>query len=173
MVCCSRKIAMKQCCKYIFPFFRISSKCGLSQEASAFFWMFSLWLYNEGREFERFQFRVNVYQQQSFTSSTLLFQLDGGSCFSNIHFTLSGKAGSPDANGIIRSIRKEEALQSQTLVRIRTSTISPNKEIPAGLRVSCASLRACPYFGLTLKYLRVRLYHFICFFIKTKKHRHA
>ena len=123
---------------------------------------------NEGREFERFQFRVNVYQQQSFPSSTLLFQLDRGSCFSNIHFTLSGKAGSPDANGIIRSIRKEEALQSQTLVRIRTSTISPNKEIPAGLRVSCASLSACPYFGLTLKYLRVRLYHFICFLQKQK-----
>ena len=88
-------------------------------------------IYNEGREFERFQFRLNVYQQQSFTSSTLLFQLDRGSCFSNIHFTLSGKAGSPNANGIIRSIRKEEALQSQTLVRIRTSSNQPKQGNPS------------------------------------------
>ena len=129
----------------------------------------SLIIYNEGRKFERFQFRVNVYQQQSFTSSTLLFQLDGGSCFSNIHFTLSGKAGSPDANGIIRSIRKEEALQSQTLVRIRTSSNQPKQGNPSRVEGFVRFSQCLPILRTHPQVPPRKTVSFYLFFYKNKK----
>ena len=84
----------------------------------------------------RFQFYVKVYHHKSFTSSNLLFQLEDRVSRKR-HFTaVMGQVGSQKSNGTVYRILRKEILQSESLVRIRTSRSLP-------WRVSCTPLSAC------------------------------
>ena len=84
----------------------------------------------------RFQFYMKVYHHKSFTSSNLLFQLEDRVSRKR-HFTaVMGQVGSQKSNGTVYRILRKEILQSESLVRIRTSRSLP-------WRVSCTPLSAC------------------------------
>ena len=118
----------------------------------------------------RFQFYVKVYHHKSFTSSNLLFQLEDRVSRKR-HFTaVMGQVGSQKSNGTVYRILRKEILQSESLVRIRTSRSLP-------WRVSCTPLSAClfrvPRRGAVqiahtsvspVWYLGVSSFHFLCFF---------
>ena len=79
----------------------------------------------------RFQFYVKVHHHKSFTSSNLLFQLEDRVSRKR-HFTaVMGQVGSQKSNGTVYRILRKEILQSESLVRIRTSRSLPKEGNPS------------------------------------------
>ena len=79
----------------------------------------------------RFQFYVKVYHHKSFTSSNLLFQLEDRVSRKR-HFTaVMGQVGSQKSNGTVYRILRKQILQSESLVRIRTSRSLPKEGDPS------------------------------------------
>ena len=125
----------------------------------------------------RFQFYVKVYYHKLFTSSNLLFQLEERVSRKR-HFTaVMGQVGSQKSNGTVYRILRKQILQSESLVRIRTSRSLPKEGDPSWVEGFVHSTRClfisrpeercsadCPYFGLARLVPRRKLVSFFMFF---------
>ena len=79
----------------------------------------------------RFQFYVKVYYHKLFTSSNVLFQLEGRVSRKRYFSAVRGQVGSQKSNGTVYRILRKQILQSESLVRIRTSRSRPKEGDPS------------------------------------------
>ena len=122
----------------------------------------------------RFQFYVKVYYHKLFTSSNLLFQLEDRVSRKRHFSAVRRQVGSQKSNGTVYRILRKQMLQSESLVRIRTSRSLPKEGDPSWVEGFVHSTQClfisrpeercsadCPYFGLARLVPRRKLVSFL------------